>query len=446
MTDSPIQKEKNFSFEKIKEDVLAPMQKHKGLWYWITFLFLVILLCGWAYYIQLRDGLSVTGMRDYISWGMYIANFVFFVAVSLVGMLITSILGLLRIEWIKPISRIAEIIAITFVFVAGLGIIFDMGRPERVLNVITYAKFQSPILWDVTVIATYLVISLLLFILPLIPDLAICKRDLKKASSFRRKFYGFLSLGYINTPAQHKHLHKLIRMLMVLVVPVGLAIHTVTSWLFAATLRNGWDTTIFGPYFVAGAFVAGAAALIIAMYFFRNNYKLHDYITEMQFDKMGKLLVALCLVYLYFNLNEFLVPGYKMKTGDNIHLMELFVGKWALIFWGSQLFGNIIPIILLTIKKFRKPLPITIISVFLVAAAWFKRYVIVIPTMQHPHLPIQNVPFNFSNYTPTGIEISVTVLCFALVLLFITILAKVFPIIPICEIAEQHEIDYKIEE
>jgi len=446
MNDNTKPKETTLSFEKIKQDVLRPMQNHKGLELWIAFLVTVIAVCGYAYFLQLRDGLGVTGMRDYVSWGLYIANFVFFVAVSLVGMLISSILGLLKVDWIIPISRIAEIIAVAFVAVAGLVIVLDMGRPDRVLNVIIHGRFQSPILWDVTVITTYLVISSLLMILPMIPDLAVCKNELKNASPLLKKIYNILSFGYINTPDQHKHLHKMIRTLMVLIVPVGLAIHTVTSWLFAATLRNGWDTTIFGPYFVAGAFVAGSATLVVAMYFFRVNYKLQDYLTDLQFDKMGKLMVAVCLVYLYFNINEFLVPGYKMKSGDSVHLRELFFGSWAMMFWASQLFGNILPIILMVNKRFRKPLPIMIISLFVIASAWFKRYVIVIPTMLHPHLPIQNVPDNFSHYFPTAIEISVTVLSFALALLIITVLAKIFPVVPICEIAEQKGIDYKIEE
>lgn len=446
MNDNTKSKETTLSFEKIKQDIIRPMQNHKGLELWIVFLVTVMAVCGWAYYVQLRDGLGVTGMRDYVSWGLYISNFVFFVAVSLVGMLISSILGLLRVDWITPISRIAEIIAVAFVAVAGLVIVLDMGRPDRVLNVFIHGRFQSPILWDVTVITTYLVISSLLLILPMIPDLAVCKKEIKNASPILKKVYGILSFGYTNTPDQHKHLHKMIRTLMVLIVPVGLAIHTVTSWLFAATLRNGWDTTIFGPYFVAGAFVAGSAALVIAMYFFRVNYKLKDYITELHFDKMGKLMVAVCLVYLYFNVNEFLVPGYKMKSGDSIHLKELFFGSWAIMFWASQLLGNILPIILMVNKRFRMPKPMMIISIFVIASAWFKRYVIVIPTMLHPHLPIQNVPDHFKNYFPSSIEISVTVLSFALALLIITVLAKIFPVVPICEIADQKGIDYKIED
>lgn len=445
MSESTKQQNEDFSFEKMKKDILSPLQKHRGLELWIVFLLTVISVCAWAYYVQLRDGLGVTAMRDYVSWGIYIANFVFFVAVSLVGMLITSILGLLKVDWILPISRIAEFLAVAFVAVAGLVIVLDMGRPDRLINVFIHGRFQSPILWDITVINTYLVISLLLLILPMIPDLAICKNSLTGISPMQKKMYNILSLGYTNTPAQHKHLHKIIRMLMVLLVPVGLAIHTVTSWLFAATLRNGWDSTILGPYFVAGAFVAGAAALIVAMYFFRVNYKLQDYIGDLQFDKMGKLLVAVCMVYLYFNINEFLVPGYKMKTGDDHHLIDLFTGSWSHMFWFAQIFGNFIPIALLLNKRFRKPLPITIISVFVLIGAWIKRYVIVVPTMQNPHLPIQNVPDMMKVYTPTNIEIAVTVLSFALVLLIITVMAKIFPVIPLCELADKKGIKYKIE-
>ena len=131
---------------------------------------------------------------------------------------------------------------------------------------------------------------------------------------------------------------------MVVIVPTAFAIHTVTSWLFASTLRVGWDSTIFGPYFLTGAFVAGSAAVVIAMYVFRSSYKLEKYITAFHFDKMGKLLVLTMLVYLYFNINEYLVPAYKMKAADAKHLHELFVGSHAFLFWSVQLCGLIIPI------------------------------------------------------------------------------------------------------
>jgi len=277
----------------------------------------------------------------------------------------------------------------------------------------------------------------LLLYLPLIPDLKICYDKLDKTPGFARNIYKVLSLNWNGSPEQVKIMKHSTRALSIFIIPVALAIHTVTSWLFANTSRAGWDSTIFGPYFVTGAFVCGCAAVIIAMYFYRVNYKLKDYITDLHFDNMGKLLVLVSLVYLYFNLNEYMVPGYKMKKFEAIHINELFTGAHAFLFWSTQLLGLVIPIILLLFKKMRKPFPMLIIGIFVLVGAWFKRYIIVVPTQEHPFLPIQNVPMNFKVYTPTLIEILITIAPFILVLLIITILSKVIPIISIHETVEE---------
>jgi molybdopterin-containing oxidoreductase family membrane subunit len=248
-----------------------------------------------------------------------------------------------------------------------------------------------------------------------------------------------LSLNWSNTTEQKKIIKDSTRVLAIFIIPVALAIHTVTSWLFANTSRPGWDSTIFGPYFVSGAFVSGCAAVIIAMYFFQKNYKLHDYITDFHFNKIGQLLVLVSLVYLYFNLNEYMVPGYKMKLAEGRHIKDLFTGSHSMLFWSTQLLGLIIPIILLLFKKMRKPTPMLIIAAFVLIGSWLKRYIIVIPTMEHPFLPIQNVPLNFKIYTPTLVEILVIIAPMILVLIIITILSKIIPIIPIHETIEQLE-------
>jgi Ni/Fe-hydrogenase subunit HybB-like protein len=227
-----------------------------------------------------------------------------------------------------------------------------------------------------------------------------------------------------------------VRILLILIIPTAFAIHTVTSWLFAVTPRTGWDSTIFGPYFISGAFVSGTAAVIIAMYFFRVNYRLDKYLTEEHFEKIGRVLVLVSIVYLYFNLNEFLVPGYKMKTADAIHLRELFSGQFAPLFWSVQILGLIVPIILLLFKKIRRPLPMLIISLIVLAASWLKRLIIVIPPQAHPFLPVQNVPPDWTVYKPTLIESAVTMASILLVLIIITVLSKLFPVIPIWEMAE----------
>ena len=414
-----------------------------NFWYFILIMFALVGLWGWG--IQIRDGLGVTGMRDYVSWGMYIANFVFFVAISLIGFLISSTLHLLKISWSKPISRVAEQVAIAGVALAGIIIINDMGRPDRFLNIFLHGRFASPIIWDVTVVTTYLTISVLLFYLPLIPDLALLRdRGGDDIPKWKMKIYKALALGWKGDAEQFKLIYHAMRILMILIIPVGLSIHTVTSWLFAATLRSGWDTTIFGPYFVAGAFVAGTAAVIIVMMIYRVRYGLKDYFTDYHFNMMGKLFVLVCLVYLYFNINEFWVPGYKMKTAESIHLSNLFVGRYATMFWATQLLGLIFPILLMVTRYFRRPVPITIISVFVLVASWFKRYIIVVPTMEHPFLPVQNVPPNFKHYVPTSTETMITIFSFAAALLIITVLAKMFPVITIWEYAEEQGVDPKI--
>jgi Ni/Fe-hydrogenase subunit HybB-like protein len=433
-----MQQEK-INIEQLIEDTTRTVNlRNKGFLAWMTFLTLALFGCLYAYSIQFRTGLGVTGLGDYISWGMYISNFVFFVASSLIGMLISSVLGLIGIKWITPITRIAEIIAIAFAAVAGLVIVSDMGRPDRLANVFLHGRFQSPILWDITVVTTYVVISALLYFLPLIPDLAICKEKIKNAPAWLQKMYGILAMNWVGSPEQAQIIRRSIRILLILIIPVALSIHTVTSWLFAVTYRAGWDSSIFGPYFVSGAFVAGTAAVLIAMYFYRQNYKLHKYITEEHFDKMCKLLVLVSLVYLYFNINEFLVPGYKLKKIDTIHLHELFTGEYAPLFWFAQIAGLILPIALLLFRAMRKPLPALIIALFVITGSWIKRYLIVVPTMQNSFLPIQHVPLKFQHYSPTLIEMAITAASFLLVLIIVTVLSKLFPVLPVYEMTEEN--------
>lgn len=428
----------NVTNEKMVHDLLKPIGYGKGFLIWMSFLTAALIVCLYAYTIQLKVGLGVTGLRDYVSWGIYIANFVFFVATSLIGMLISAVLGLTQIKWASPLARIAEIISLAFAAVAGLVIISDMGRPDRFLYLFFYGRIQSPIIWDVTVVTTYVVISILLLYLPMIPDIALCRDRLTHVPKWQRKLYEILAVNWQNNEEQRRIIRQGVKTLLILIIPVALAIHTVTSWLFAVTHRPGWDSTIFGPYFVTGAFVSGTAAVIIAMYVFRKIYLLDRYLTDELFDKVGKLLVLVSLVYLYFNINEYLVPLYKLKLADATHLHELFQGRFAPLYWSVQLGGLLLPIILLLFKPMRKPLPLFVIAIFVIIGSWFKRYLIVIPTQQHPFLPIQNVPIEYQIYKPTLIEIAITLAPIILVLMIITILSKTFPVLPVQEV-ESHE-------
>lgn len=421
---------------------LLPQQFGKKGKIWVGILLVFCALGVVAYCRQLSKGLVVTAMRDYVSWGIYISNFVFFVAISLVGSLITAVLRLSDVHWSTPLTRIAEIIAVSAITFASLIIIVDMGRPERFYNLFIHGRLQSPIIWDVIVITTYFFVSILLLYFPLLPDLAILMRFKEKTGKKLYKVYAFLGSFWKNTAAQIKISNKAINILSITIIPVAFAIHTVTSWLFATTYRPGWDSTNFGAYFISGAFLVGAGGVVVAMFVFRKAYKLEKYITEEHFDKMGKVLVMLALLYLYFNVNEFLVPAFKMKKPEEEHLRDLFTGSFAPVFWFAITTAMIIPILILVFKKGRKPLPAFIAGILVVIGSWFKRYLIVTPTLLHPFIPMRDVPEEYKHYFPSWEEWAIAMGSLAGALLIITIFARIFPIIPIQETiseTEEHE-------
>jgi Ni/Fe-hydrogenase subunit HybB-like protein len=429
--------------EQVTKDLLPQKFGKRGM-IWTSILILICLIGAYAYYRQLRYGLVVTNMRDYVSWGIYISNFVFFVAISLVGSLITAIFRLSNLKWSTPLTRIAEIIAVSAIVFASLIIIVDMGRPERFMNLFLHGRIQSPIMWDVIVIGTYFFISLLLLYFPLLPDLKILIRFKEKTGKALNKLYRFQGSFWRGTKEQFRISNKAINILCIIIIPVAFCIHTVTSWLFATTYRPGWDSTNFGAYFISGAFLVGAGGVVVAMYIFRRAYRLEKYITEKHFEKMGRVVVLLALLYLYFNVNEYLVPAFKMKKPEEAHLTQLFTGEFAPLFWFAILIGMIIPVIILLFKKGRRPLPVFIAGVMVVAGAWFKRYLIVTPTLLHPFLPMQDVPATYHHYFPSWEEWAIAMGSLAGVLLVITFFARIYPIIPIQEtITEQHEMDEK---
>jgi Ni/Fe-hydrogenase subunit HybB-like protein len=431
----------NLAKQKVIQD-LKPQKFGKRGMIWVGILLLICAVGLFAYIRQLSKGLVVTSMRDYVSWGIYISNFVFFVAISLVGSLITAVLRLSDVHWSTPLTRIAEIIAVAAITFASIIIVVDMGRPERFYNLFLHGRLQSPIIWDVIVITTYFFISMLLLYFPLLPDLNILLKLKEKTSKGLNKMYSFLGSFWKNTPGQIKINERAISILSITIIPVAFSIHTVTSWLFATTYRPGWDSTNFGAYFISGAFLVGAGGVVVAMYVFRKAYKLENYIKEDHFDKMGKVLVMLALLYLYFNINEFLVPAFKMKKPEEEHLIGLFTGEFAPIFWFAIFTAMIIPIFILLFKKGRKPLPAFIAGCLVVIGSWFKRYLIVTPTLLHPFLPMQDVPDSYRHYFPSWEEWAIAMGSLAGVLLIITIFARIFPIIPIQETIteiEEHE-------
>ena len=422
----------------MKDELLRPVQ-HIGKWgkVWIGFL-VAVCMCGiYAYYIQETKSKYVTvALRDYTMWGVYISNFVFFVALSLIGVLMSAVLKLTNFEWYRPLSRIAEVIAVAAIMLAGVSIVAAMGRPDRLHFLFLHGRIQSPIVWDIIVIMTYIATSMILLFIPLIPSLSTCKNHLHNKPKWQMKMYAWMSFGWEGTAEQWKILKRSIRILTIMVIPLGVSIHTVTAWLFATTLRAEWDSTNFGAYFVSGAFLLGVAGMIVAVFVIRKSYNLENYLTPMHFDKLGRALVLMSFIYIYFNINEYLVPAYKMSGLHANHLLDLFTGEDSTLYWSVVFFGMFVPAIFPLFKPMRKPLPLTIIAVVVVIAAWFKRYLIVIPGLSHPYLPIQDVTDSWRHYSPSLVEMTIVAATFAAMMLIVTLFSRFFPIISVWEVAE----------
>ena len=217
-------------------------------------------------------------------------------------------------------------------------------------------------------------------------------------------------------------------------------LQTIDAWLFSTLFRVGWDSTNMGAYFISGASVAGVGALVTVVYVIQRAYKLEDYITDYHYDKLGKLLALTCLIYLYFNVNEYLLPQLTSKKEEITHTNVLFVGEYAPLFWLVTIGGLIIPIIVLLSKRGRKPLPMFLIGLMVVFGSWWKRYLIVTPTLLHPFLPIQGVPESWRHYFPSLHEWLITGGTLAMALLIITILVRYLPVIPIQRTADEQEL------
>ena len=243
--------------------------------------------------------------------------------------------------------------------------------------------------------------------------------------------YGKLSLNWSGSDAQKAIQSKSIHIIAILTIPAGFMLQTIDAWLFSTLFRVGWDSTNMGAYFISGASVAGVGALVTVVYVIQRAYKLEDYITDYHYDKLGKLLALICLIYLYFNINEYLLPQLTSKKESITHTNVLFVGEYAPLFWFVTIGGLVIPIIVLLFKKGRKPLPMFFVGLLVVIGSWWKRYLIVTPTLLHPFLPIQGVPESWHHYFPSIHEWIITAATLAMALLIITALVRYLPIIPI---------------
>ena len=419
---------------RISDEILYQpiMKTGKGFYLSFAVLSLVVLFAAFAYFGQFRHGLGVTGLNSPIFWGVYITNFVFFIGVSHAGTLISAILRISKAEWRRSITRSAEVITVLVLFF-GLGnILIDLGRIDRLLIVILHGRFQSPLLWDVVSLTTYLTASSIYLYLPLIPDIALLRDRMQ--GGFRKGLYEVLSLGWRGTEKQIHYLEKGIAIMAVTVLPIAVSVHTVVSYVFSMTVQPMWHSSIFGPYFVAGAIFSGIAAIIVAMAVLRRVYHLEEYFRDVHFNYLGILLLVMACLWLYFTFCEYITVLYGAEPDEIKIFLEKMSGKYAPHFWIMVITCFVIPFIILANSKTRTVKGTVIASISVNIGMWLERFTIVVPTLMHPRLPYETGVYN-----ATWVEWAILAGCFALFTMIYMVFTKLFPIVSLWEVQEGRE-------
>jgi molybdopterin-containing oxidoreductase family membrane subunit len=405
-----------------------------GFYVIVGILFVIISFTLYSYILQILGGLGVTGLAQPVSWGFYIVNFVFFIGISHAGTLISAILRLSKAEWRRPITRMAEVITAIVLAIGGLHPILDLGQPGQMWNLATSGRLQSPLLWDVTSITGYFAASTVYLYLPLIPDIAI----LRDRGTKPRWLYEFLSWGWQGTEKQHRVLDRAINILMVMVIPVAVSVHTVISYIFAMTVQPGWHSTIFGPYFVAGAIFSGIAALLIVMIAFRKVYHLERYLKEIHFRYLSTLLLIMSIIWFYFTFSEYLTTFYGNEPDEMRVFFYKLIGGFAPFFWLMVICNFIVPVTILSNKKTRTIKGILIASICVIIGMWLERLNIVVPSLANPRLE-----YPTGIYIPSLTEWSLFAGGVAVFVLGFVLFAKFFPLISVWEIQEGRESSIK---
>ncbi len=411
--------------------VLMPLVRTtRTFWLWTALMAGTALWGGFAYVYQLQHGLGTTGLNSPEFWGIYIICFVFFIGISHAGTLISAILRVANAEWRRSITRSAEFITVLVIGFGAVQPILDLGRPDRVLNVVLHAQPFSPLLWDVLSIGLYFAASSIYLYVPMIPDLARI-RDLGLRP---RLLYWFLAIGYRDTPQARHTLERIIAVLAVMVIPIAVSVHTVIGWIFALTLRPMWHSAIFGPYFVIGAIFSGIAALIIAMAILRRVYELGAYFKDVHFNNMGLLLLVMTVLWFYFTFAEHLTVWYGGEEAELATLRSKLTGSFAVPFWVMVACCFFVPFALMARRATRNVAGTTLASVAVVIGMWLERYNIVVPTSLHPRGGMAAL-----HYLPSWVELSIMAGTFSGFVLVYMVATKFFPIVSIWEIQEGRE-------
>ncbi|MBL4938790.1 MAG: polysulfide reductase NrfD [Lutibacter sp.] len=410
---------------------------------WIVALIAIILVGLYAFYLQFINGHKVTGMRDNVVWGIYIINFIFFVGISYSGAFITGVLHFFKTHWKHSIARIIKIITVLSLIVGPIFILLCIGRLDRLHYLFIYPRIQSPITWDIIAIMTDLIGCFIYLYLTFIPDFAILRDtpDLK-VPGWQKKIYKILAIGYQDTTSQRKRLHKITEIMSVMIIAMAIVAYTVLAWIFSLTLQPGWNSTIFAPYFIIAGLYSGVGVIIISMYIIRRVYKLEKYIRKIHFIGAGIVLLIISLLFGYFTFSEYFSKWFSHKTNDQ-ELLDTLFSRYFWEFILANYVGVLVPIIILFFKKLRTIKSITFAAVIAVLGLWLNRYLIVIPTLETPYIPIQDTRPEFIYYTATWVEYALSFAGVAAFLLMFTLIIKFVPIIPMSGIIDQERDEEK---
>ncbi len=449
---------------ELEKAVLNPL-RHTTMGFWAVIAVLSgVFLVGTAALVrQWVLGLGVTGLSRPIYWGIYITNFVFFIGISHAGTLISAILRVTNAEWRRPITRIAEAITFFALILGAMQILIDLGRLDRVLNVVIFGRYQSPLLWDVTCITIYLLSSTLYLYLPMIPDLARLRdrwaadkgqqagvRGQESGGSgrsssvvrppswlrhWRYHLYRTLALGWHGSPEQVRRLERSISIMAIAIIPIAVSVHTVVSWIFGMMMQPMWHSTILGPYFVVGAIFSGIATLFLFMSLIRKAWHLERWIGPKQYDYLGILLLVMSAFWGYFTLAEYLTTGYGTLVHEQHVLQAKLSGEYAPWFYAMVCLNFVVPFVILTRRRGRTPVGTVIASAAVVVGMWIERFTIIAPTLTRPSLGYER-----AIYAPTFTEVAITAASLALFALLFLLFFKVFPAISVWEVEEGEHI------
>ena len=422
----------------VTEDIVSRVeQKPTPLWMMAMAVSLTLLCVGlYAVYLLLWNGIGMWGLNKTVGWAWDITNFVWWVGIGHAGTLISAILLLFRQRWRMSINRAAEAMTIFAVICAALFPLLHTGRPWLAMfwmfplpNTFgsLWVNFNSPLLWDVFAISTYFSVSLVFWYIGLIPDFATI-RD-RATNKISKMIYGTLSFGWTGGAKTWSHYETVALILAGLATPLVLSVHTIVSFDFATSVIPGWHTTIFPPYFVAGAIFSGFAMVLTLLLVTRKVYKLEDYITIQHIEMMNIVIIVTGSIVGVAYITEFFIAWYSGVEAEHYAFLNRASGPYWWAYW-SMMTCNVISPQLFWFKKLRTNLAATfVISIIVNIGMWFERFVIIVTSLHRDYLPS-----SWAMFYPTKVDIGVYVFSFGLFFTAFFLFAKFFPVINIAEV------------